>query len=170
MVGLEVFKQAQGEVLFGGILGLGGRFGRALGFGRLLLLERFFPPIPGTEFRIRLIEDKATGMEIFGVTNKRKTRVWPRDSPHLLCRAVYRDRRASWPLLTSRYPCRDQAPREPGRGPPGDQEAPGSRRTPGQSRHEKPRQRAGRARRGRAGATQGQPGARGGQAERRRRG
>ena len=59
--GLAVFKQAQGEVLFGGILGLGGRFGRALGLGRLVLLERFFPPIPGTAFRLRRVEDKAHG-------------------------------------------------------------------------------------------------------------
>ena len=61
MVGLEIFKQTQGEVLFGGIRGIEGWFGRSLGFGHLLLLERFVPPIPGTECRIRLIEDKAHG-------------------------------------------------------------------------------------------------------------
>jgi len=61
MVGLEVCKQAQGEVLFGGIRGIGGWFGRSLGFGGLGLFERFFPPIPGAEFRSRLIEDKAHG-------------------------------------------------------------------------------------------------------------
>src|SRR5262244_4441024 len=38
MVGLEIFKQAQGEVLFGGIRGIGSRLGRSLGFGRLVLL------------------------------------------------------------------------------------------------------------------------------------
>jgi len=61
MVGLEVCKQAQGEVLFGGIRGIGGWFGWSLGFGGLVLFERFFPPIPGAEFRSRLIEDKAHG-------------------------------------------------------------------------------------------------------------
>ena len=63
-------------MLFGGIVGMGSRFGRPLGFGDLLFLERFFPSIPGTELGIGLIEDKTTGMEIFGVTNKRKTRLW----------------------------------------------------------------------------------------------
>lgn len=61
MVGLEVFKPAPGEVVFGGIRGLGGRFGRALGLGGLLLLARFCAPIPGTECRSRLLEDTAHG-------------------------------------------------------------------------------------------------------------
>jgi hypothetical protein len=59
MVGLEVFEQTQSELLFGRIVGIGSRFGRALGFGDFLFLERFFLSIPGTELGIGLIEDKA---------------------------------------------------------------------------------------------------------------
>lgn len=53
--------QAQGQLLFGGIVGMGGRFWGSLGFGDLLLFERFFLSIPGAEFGIGLIEDKAHG-------------------------------------------------------------------------------------------------------------
>lgn len=59
MVDLEGFKQAQGELLLGGIVGMGSGFGSPLGFGRFLLLAGFFPAIPGTELRIGLIEHKA---------------------------------------------------------------------------------------------------------------
>lgn len=65
IVGLEVFKQAQGELLFGGIGGVGSGFGRTLGFGDLLLLERFFLSVPSTELGIGLIEDKAHGNRDF---------------------------------------------------------------------------------------------------------
>src|SRR5205085_365163 len=74
--GLEVFTQAQGELLFGGIRGMGGRFGRWLGFGRLVLLERFGPPIPGAEFRSRLREDKAHGHGEFRRYQEEEDQTW----------------------------------------------------------------------------------------------
>ena len=43
MLGLERRKQAQGELLFGGILGIGRRFRRPLFWGDSLLLERLCP-------------------------------------------------------------------------------------------------------------------------------
>lgn len=61
IVPLEVSKQAQSELLFGGIVQVGGRFRGPLGFGDLLLLERFFLPVPGAELGVGLIEDNAHG-------------------------------------------------------------------------------------------------------------
>ena len=66
MVGLERLKQAQGELFFRGILGIGRWFGGPLFFGDPLLLEGLFLLIPRTELRGRLIEDKAHGDGDFG--------------------------------------------------------------------------------------------------------
>ena len=66
MLGLERLKQAQGELFFWGILGIGRWFGRPLFFGDTLLLEGLFLLIPRTELRGRLIEDKAHGDRDFG--------------------------------------------------------------------------------------------------------
>ena len=51
MVGLERCQQAQGELLFGGILGIGRRFRRPLFWGDALLLEHLGLLIPRTELR-----------------------------------------------------------------------------------------------------------------------
>ena len=59
MVGLEPLKQAQGEGLFGGRLGIGRRFGRPRLFGDALLLEGLFLLLPCTELWGGLREDKA---------------------------------------------------------------------------------------------------------------
>jgi probable HAF family extracellular repeat protein len=66
MVSLERLKQAQGELSFRGIVGIGHWFGRQLFFGDTLLLEGLFLLIPRTERRGRLIEDKAHGNGDFG--------------------------------------------------------------------------------------------------------
>ena len=66
MLRLERLKQAQGELFFGGILGIECRFGGPLLFGDTLLLEGLFLLIPRTELRGRLIEDKAHGERDFG--------------------------------------------------------------------------------------------------------
>jgi hypothetical protein len=79
MVGLEDLKQAQGEVLFGGILGIGCWFGWPLFFGHALLLEGFFLLIPRTELRGRLIEDKAHGDGDFGGHQSEKDQALPPD-------------------------------------------------------------------------------------------
>ena len=46
MMALELLKQAQRQLLLGGILGIGGRFGRPLCWGDVLLLEGLFLLIP----------------------------------------------------------------------------------------------------------------------------
>ena len=55
MLGLERLKQVQGELFFGGIVGIGCWFGRSLFFGDPLLLEGLFLLISRTELRGRLI-------------------------------------------------------------------------------------------------------------------
>ena len=65
MVGLEVCKPAQGELVCSGIVGMGSRFGQPLGFGPLVLFAGFFPTLPGAELRIGLLEDKAHGHRDF---------------------------------------------------------------------------------------------------------
>src|SRR6266852_5986635 len=57
MLGLERLKQAQGELFFGGIMGIGRWFGWPLFCGDTLLLEGLFLLIPRTALRGRLIED-----------------------------------------------------------------------------------------------------------------
>src|SRR5215467_15534897 len=58
MVHLELLKQAQGQLLFGGIARIGRWFREALRFGDTLLFEGLFLFVPGTELRSRLIEGK----------------------------------------------------------------------------------------------------------------
>ena len=58
---LELLKQAQGELLFGGIERMGRWFRGALRFGDTLLFEGLFLLIPGTELGSRLIEGKPDG-------------------------------------------------------------------------------------------------------------
>src|SRR5215475_2111680 len=66
MMGLERRKQAEGELFFGGIPGIGRWFGGPLVFGDTSLLEGLFLLIPCTEFRGRLIEYNAYGDGDFG--------------------------------------------------------------------------------------------------------
>jgi hypothetical protein len=66
MMPLEILKQAQRKLLLGGILGIGGRFGRPLFGGDVLLLEGLVLLIPCTELRGGLLEDKAHGDGDFG--------------------------------------------------------------------------------------------------------
>ena len=61
MVGLARRKQAQGALLFGGILGMGRRCRWPLLVGDAVLLEGLFLLIPCPEIRGRLREDKAHG-------------------------------------------------------------------------------------------------------------
>jgi len=80
MLRLERLKQAQGELFFRGIRGMGRWFGRPLSFGDPLFLEGFFLLIPRTELRSRLIDDKAHGKRIFGGHQEKKDEAL---SPHL---------------------------------------------------------------------------------------
>ena len=61
LLDLERLQQAQGELFFRGILGIGRWFGWPLFFGDTLLLEGLFLLLPRTELRGRLREDKAHG-------------------------------------------------------------------------------------------------------------
>src|SRR5712692_12064841 len=61
MLGLERLQQAQGELFFGGIMGIGRWCGWPLVFGDTWLLEGLFLLIPRTELRGWLREDKAHG-------------------------------------------------------------------------------------------------------------
>ena len=61
MLGLEGLKQAQGELFFGGILRVRGRFARPLFWGDSLFLEGLGRFIPRTQLRGGLIKDNADG-------------------------------------------------------------------------------------------------------------
>src|SRR5436189_5030225 len=65
MVGLERLQQVQGELLFGGILGIGRRFRWPLFVEDALLLENICLLIRCTELRGWRIEDKAHGQGAF---------------------------------------------------------------------------------------------------------
>lgn len=61
MLGLERLKHAQGELCFGGRMGIGRWCGWPLVFGDTLLLEGLFLLLPRTELRGRLREDTSHG-------------------------------------------------------------------------------------------------------------
>ena len=77
MVHLEQRKQAQGQLLFGGIERIGRWFRGAVRFGDPLLFEGLFLFVPGTELGSRLIESTPDGEGDFRGHQPKKDQALP---------------------------------------------------------------------------------------------